>query len=82
MFPVTKDTKIGVIVTESPIVWDKEYVRVLFIVARGMDADPGYEDIGYLQKLISDIHFVYRMINCQKYEEMVDIITTYFIELI
>lgn len=80
LFPVSRKSAIGVMVLNSPIVWKEEYVRVIFMVARGFENEIGFENLEYLQYLTMDIQFVYQMIHCEKYEDMLDILKKFFNE--
>lgn len=74
MLPVASATKVAIVKLKRPLLWNNEYVSVVFLVILGYSDPPFYTVTGELSTLAIDKTLVHQLLNADSYEETVRIL--------
>lgn len=70
LYPIRNKTQIGLFILERPIKWKKEIVQIVFVIARGEEADSIIYSEDQIKHLINDINFICAIIHSKDFYEV------------
>lgn len=80
LFPASEKAVIMIGVLKKPILWDRELVQLVFLVANGKEENKMFIYIEWLQALARQMNFVHEMLKVNNFKEAMQVVNDAFLE--